>query len=198
VKNLRTVVVVSILASLLVPTGAGPVAAASCGVWRWPVKTLSDKHRRDVHFRPQRTTVQKFRDRSRPHITFRSNTPRTSRVEFRTWKLRARPRQATLEDDSDIHLVISVPHKPRRTMIVEFPKRSCVASAFKRRLIARARSQFLRNCGPVSSSSWSYLGGLVTIVGVGFWDEKHGQTGIAPNGIELHPVLRFRGTCHKR
>jgi hypothetical protein len=30
---------------------------------------------------------------------------------------------------------------------------------------------------------------------VGFWDEIHGQTGVAPNGIELHPVLRFEGAC---
>jgi hypothetical protein len=35
------------------------------------------------------------------------------------------------------------------------------------------------------------------IKGVGFWDEIHGQTGVAPNGIELHPVLRFRGTCSR-
>lgn len=27
------------------------------------------------------------------------------------------------------------------------------------------------------------------IVGVGFFDRVHGQTGVAPNGIELHPVL---------
>jgi hypothetical protein len=51
--------------------------------------------------------------------------------------------------------------------------------------------------GGVSSSSWLKLGGSVTIVGVGFWDAKHGQTGIAPNGIELHPVLNFKGDCHK-
>jgi hypothetical protein len=37
----------------------------------------------------------------------------------------------------------------------------------------------------------------VTITGVGFWDAKHGQTGVAPNGIELHPVLGFAGDCHK-
>jgi hypothetical protein len=29
----------------------------------------------------------------------------------------------------------------------------------------------------------------VTIKGVGFWDYIHGQTGVAPNGIEVHPVL---------
>src|SRR5207248_11567901 len=29
----------------------------------------------------------------------------------------------------------------------------------------------------------------VQIKGVAFFDFEHGQTGIAPNGIELHPVL---------
>jgi hypothetical protein len=29
----------------------------------------------------------------------------------------------------------------------------------------------------------------VTVTGVGFFDRIHGQTGVAPNGIELHPVL---------
>jgi hypothetical protein len=30
------------------------------------------------------------------------------------------------------------------------------------------------------------------IIGVAFFDYKHGQTGVAPNAIELHPILRFR------
>jgi hypothetical protein len=29
------------------------------------------------------------------------------------------------------------------------------------------------------------------ITGVAFFDFLHGQTGVAPNGIELHPVLGF-------
>jgi hypothetical protein len=29
------------------------------------------------------------------------------------------------------------------------------------------------------------------VVGVAFWDFKHGQTGVAPNAIELHPILGF-------
>jgi hypothetical protein len=29
----------------------------------------------------------------------------------------------------------------------------------------------------------------VRMIGVGFFDRLHGQTGVAPNGIELHPVL---------
>ncbi len=31
----------------------------------------------------------------------------------------------------------------------------------------------------------------VSVVGVGFFDFLHGQTGAAPNGIELHPVLKI-------
>jgi hypothetical protein len=29
------------------------------------------------------------------------------------------------------------------------------------------------------------------VVGVAFWDSKHNQTGVAPNAIELHPILGF-------
>jgi len=52
-------------------------------------------------------------------------------------------------------------------------------------------------CGSLSTSWFTKLRGNVRIKGVGFWDEIHGQTGVAPNGIELHPVLRFRGTCSR-
>jgi hypothetical protein len=30
------------------------------------------------------------------------------------------------------------------------------------------------------------------MTGAAFFDFIHGQTGVAPNGIELHPVLAFR------
>jgi hypothetical protein len=30
------------------------------------------------------------------------------------------------------------------------------------------------------------------ITGVGFFDFEHGQSGVAPNAIELHPVLDVR------
>jgi hypothetical protein len=29
------------------------------------------------------------------------------------------------------------------------------------------------------------------VVGVQFWDFRHGQTGGAPNAVELHPILGF-------
>lgn len=60
-----------------------------------------------------------------------------------------------------------------------------------------ARNRFEDVCGAVGTS-WVDLRGRVAVTGVGFWDEVHGQTGVAPNGIELHPVLRFTGSCSRR
>ena len=56
----------------------------------------------------------------------------------------------------------------------------------------RARSALIRACGEALSSRFVTLRGTAIITGVGFFDIKHGQTGIAPNGIELHPVLMFK------
>ena len=59
--------------------------------------------------------------------------------------------------------------------------------------MTRARNDFARACGDVGSS-FARLRGAATISGVGFFDVLHGQTGVAPNGIELHPVLRFQSS----
>ena len=44
---------------------------------------------------------------------------------------------------------------------------------------------------PADVSRFTDLKGRATVTGVGCFDIPHGQTGIAPNGIELHPVLKF-------
>jgi len=41
----------------------------------------------------------------------------------------------------------------------------------------------------LASGSFQTAGETVTVTGVGFFDLLHGQSGAAPNGIELHAVL---------
>jgi hypothetical protein len=178
------------------PSLARPTRETGCGDWRWPVKTLSDHRRKEVHFSPIHRTVTRLRRRT-PPSNLDATTPRITGLEFHTWTLRARPRKAKISADGDVHLVISAPKHPHRTMIVEFPKRSCVRSPFKRKAIARARRRLVASCGPMSGA-WAHLKGRVDVIGVGFWDAVHGQDGVAPNGIELHPVLGFSGTCSRR
>ncbi|WP_263635822.1 hypothetical protein [Streptomyces sp. CoH27] len=40
----------------------------------------------------------------------------------------------------------------------------------------------------------------VTVTGIGFFDFDHGQTGVAPNAIELHAVtdVQFSGSAFAR
>jgi hypothetical protein len=117
-------------------------------------------------------------------------------VERRAYRVRALLVESKLEDDQDFHLVIAQPRHRSRTMIVEFPAGDCTRHSIKRKQMRRARAAFVRACGSPSSSSSTRLRGKAIITGVGFFDFYHGQTGVAPNAIELHPVLSFtRAHC---
>jgi hypothetical protein len=91
-----------------------------------------------------------------------------------------------LETDSDYHIVVS---DGSHTMIVEVPYPTCANGSAWSCFISRARSEV---DGKLTvSSSPQYPAQTVTVRGVGFFDSVHGQTGVAPNGIELHPVLQI-------
>jgi hypothetical protein len=203
-KGLRTHVrLVTWASSLLLASVSAPVpllapasAGSSCGVWRWDVKTLSDSDRKDVDFHERRIKIDQLRNLDAP-TSLSTDTPRLSGIEKQVYEIRAQVITATIEDDRDIHLVIASRTAKKHTMIVEFPDPNCVDSPFKRDRMGHARQSLLSNCGSISSSSFTDLKGKVVIEGVGFWDEIHGQTGVAPNGIELHPVLSITGTCSK-
>ena len=168
-------------------------AKNGCGVERWKIKTLSDGDAPSVSLTPQQTTVAALRGYRRPP---KLTASRLGSVETTTYRVHARLVEYQLEADSDIHLVIADP-ETGGTMIVEFPALACVdqPSAALRRKIGDARSALIRACGPPSKSRFIPLEGRATISGVGFWDFQHHQVGVAPNAIELHPVVRFSGTC---
>jgi hypothetical protein len=65
-------------------------------------------------------------------------------------------------------------------MIAETPLPGCTTGAtrLRRRQMAQAR-RAVRLCQRAN------------VTGVAFFDFQHGQTGVAPNAIELHPVLAF-------
>jgi hypothetical protein len=93
--------------------------------------------------------------------------------------------QYKLEDDSDYHLVIS---DGTNTMIAEIPAPGCVGSGSPWASdIQKARSTF--DSVHTATTSFQTANDTVTIVGAGFFDAQHGQTGVAPNGIEIHGVF---------
>jgi hypothetical protein len=83
------------------------------------------------------------------------------------------------EADGDLHVVVS--GRSGLTMIVEFPSPACTwGSRYKFRM-QRALLRFLQLLREGVSR--------FRFTGVIYFDRPHNQTGVAPNGVELHPVL---------
>jgi len=105
-------------------------------------------------------------------------------------------REGGAHGDKDFHVVIGqrVNHV-MRTMVVEFEDPQCadVCSSTFLQQISDARQAFIENVGQPTSSFKTPLQKIVIeVVGIGFFDRLHGQRGMAPNGIEIHPVLSMR------
>jgi hypothetical protein len=126
----------------------------------------------------------------------RTNTPQ--HVEFRVFRIeKVTLVEAKLEPDKDIHLVVA--DDMGRTMIVEFADPGCpdAATSAKATQMTAARNAYLKACeGLPKKSGFTKLKGQATIEGVGFFDIVHAEDphGVAPNEIELHPVLRFQAS----
>src|SRR5207302_11059447 len=93
--------------------------------------------------------------------------------------------QYKMETDSDYHLVL---HDSAGTsMIAEIAYPGCVSGAAWSSQTTSARNAF--DAKYAVTTSFQTANDTVTVTGVGFFDLLHGQTGVAPNGIELHSVL---------
>jgi hypothetical protein len=114
---------------------------------------------------------------------------RTRGFERQVWRVRGQIVEYKLEQDQDIHLVLS---DRGAYLIAEMPAASCATRKTRdRRAIVRARRLFEARCG-VASESWRQLGAVAYVSGVGFWDFPHGQHGHARNYAELHPLTGLR------
>jgi hypothetical protein len=166
---------------LVVPTSL----FAQCGVERWSVKTGTDADSGLVNLNsPTNTTIAALRAPAAPNPIPANN--RVSPWETTEWVLNATLTLYKLESDSDYHLVLQDANG--LTMIVEIPSPTCVGSGSPFFAgIQNARSEF--NARFTATTSFQTANIPVQIKGVGMFDFLHGQTGVAPNGIELHPVL---------
>ena len=79
-------------------------------------------------------------------------------------------------------------------MIVEFPNAEECSGAVSSSLALKMKSarDALVTAYGKPTTSFHRLDGTVRLTGVGFFDVPHGQRGVAPSAIELHPVLSFQ------
>jgi hypothetical protein len=166
--------------------------ALACGTERWPVKVGTDRDARQVATLPQVTTIAQLRSIAAPaHPESRRNA-RFAPTELTTFQIRGMLRVIKKEADQDYHLVITDPANPRVTMIVESPDPTCASGSQFLDNITSVRTmldQTLQLDRIFAENARSELSMPVTVTGVAFFDVLHGQEGVAPNGIELHPIL---------
>ena len=161
------------------------LSQAQCGVERWSVKTGTDADVGLINLNSTtNTTIATMRALPKP-----SSLPSNNRIaptETTVWVINATLTKFKLENDSDYHLVIT--DASGNTMITEIPSPSCVgATSPFLSSIQSARTKF--DSQLTATTTFKTVSIPVQIVGVGMFDFLHGQTGVAPNGVELHPVL---------
>jgi hypothetical protein len=154
-----------------------------CGTERWSIKTGTDSQAGQIPVgSPQATSIGTLGALAAPHTL---PSQRISPTELTAFTLKnVTVKEIKLESDSDYHLVLT--DATGATMVAEIPSPNCVqgASPWAAQIAAARR---------IAEAQYGHPGAFVaTLVGVGFFDNPHGQTGGAPNAIELHPTI---GIC---
>lgn len=156
-------------------------AAGRCGLERWSVKVATDADAGKINTTPIDSSVGAMRKLKVGMIT-----PNTSRqpLEQKVYRIHATLTFAKAEADSDYHLVI---RDAAGTMIVESPSPSCAKGSLFLQQITDVRKAI--DAKVTVTATAKKLSYPVTVTGVAFQDFLHGQTGVSPNGMELHPLL---------
>jgi hypothetical protein len=186
---------------LLLAASTGAVAAFArapqtpsptrCGGQLWRLKTLSDPGRRSVALAPKTTTIGAIVEKPYPRPI-----PRKRRTAFQrqNWEVVAQITAFRLED-AGLRLILFDDGAYANAVI---PVPSCLSSTSRARTaITGAWNTFGTSCTR-PSRDWQSLGAIVYVSGVGFWSQRDGDRGEAPNGAELYPVTGFRivAGCH--
>jgi|HubBroStandDraft_3_1064219.scaffolds.fasta_scaffold33837_2 hypothetical protein len=173
------------LVSLLSTAALLPARLDACGVERWSVKTGTDADAGLVNVNSTTpNTIATMASWTAPSPIPPNN--RVSPAETTVWVLTATLTQYKLESDQDYHLILS--DGAGHTLIAEIPDPACVGSGSPFAAgISNARAEVDAQFNVTTSFQTANI--PVRVTGVGMFDFLHGQTGVAPNGIELHPVL---------
>lgn len=157
---------------------AAPSGCGSGGSWAVKIGTDSQAGQVDQTSPPTPTTVAQMTSLPLPNPI----NHRVQPTETTVYVLTATVTRVYQEHDMDLHMAIN--DGAGHFMIAELPDTACVpTSSVFYSGISRARSQYMAWAGSPPAT--------VQITGVGFFDGFTGQSGQAPNQIELHPILNL-------
>ena len=157
------------------------------GEERWSIKVMEDASSDFINETPRDTTIAELLqiNTKTGANKYQETKPRMG-IESQVYRIRhCFITKVLIENDNDLHLVIEDGKK--HTLIAEIPDPKCQDaknSAFINSFIETRQTmlQYANN----------YRHYMFTITGVLFVDKSHGQTGKAPNNIEIHPILEIK------
>ena len=165
---------------------------------RWPVKTGADAGAQGlVGSTPRPADIATLIGQPVPAVL--PPDGRAGDVENTVWQVDATLLGYELEQDHDYHLVLG--DSAGNTMIAEIPDPAVLApGSFFAGQITAARQAFADYfklkptavplaSGLAATLAFAEVSVRVSVTGLGFFDFIHGQQGVAPNGVELHPVI---------
>jgi hypothetical protein len=154
------------------------------GTERWSQKVLTDNLVSTINFTPIGTTIASLV--SMPTPSPDPNMPRQAGVEDKTYSVVCHITIKKAESDNDFHLVIS---DGWNTMVSEIPDPACSAAASSAYVNDFINARNFINANIAAGNVYNVNIPQVVVHGVAFVDPPHGQTGAAPNNLELHPII---------
>lgn len=162
-----------------------------CGRERWCQKTLADNLAGQVVFTPVGTTIKELNELPEHCEGGDLDFPRRVGTERTVYEVEGVIDVVKREDDRDFHIVLLDPDDPEWHMVVEVVDPTCPGAKVSdhKAHMKAARDAFFDALGDGNYDS--LVGAKVKVRGVGLYDRWHGQTGMAENCLELHPVIHF-------
>lgn len=182
-----SLIILSFIISLSFSTNVDDVTCG--GDERWDVKTLTDVDVKKVDFKADTVSVD-YLIKIQPDRKISNKLPRFG-IEFKSYVVVCGVREYRREEDGDYHLVLYDIKDTAKTMIGEIPLTFCssVAKSKYAKKFEQATDYFEEK---MIDKKYKVKKGVYKIYGVAFYDKKHGQLGLAPNGIEIHPILSIK------
>jgi hypothetical protein len=160
------------------------ITLPTCGVERWSVKVGTDPDASLCDL-TKATPVTLTTMRGWPAPASPPSNSRVAPYETTVWVVHGTLIDYKKEADVDYHLVLQ--DGANNTIVTEIPCPCCGIGSPFQSMMANARSTF--DAKLTATTSFQNPNIPVRITGVGFFDFLHGQTGVAPNGIEVHSIL---------
>ena len=162
----------------------GELEIEACGVERWAQKVLTDADTSKINFTPKDISIKGLITIATPSVS--SNTPRQPQ-EWQLYKTHCILTKLKLEDDGDYHLVLA--DSLGNTIIGEIPDPTCSSTKPSHHIGQYKTSRDFIDKHYTVTTSFQNLKAKVVVTGMAYIDPPHGQTGAAPNNLELHSIL---------